>query len=41
VLPLVASMKPIDGAPAAYVCRNFSCRPPVTSAADLERELTS
>jgi hypothetical protein len=35
VLPLVAAMKPVDGQPAAYVCRNFTCLAPATSAADL------
>jgi uncharacterized protein len=38
-LPFVAAMQPVDGASAAYVCRNFSCRQPVTSVSDLEREL--
>ena len=39
VLPLVAAMEPIDGAPAAYVCRNFSCRQTVTTPEALENEL--
>jgi uncharacterized protein YyaL (SSP411 family) len=38
VLPLVAAMSPGDGG-AAYICRNFTCQPPVTSAAALERAL--
>lgn len=38
VLPLVAAMRPQRGA-VAYVCRNFSCRPPAGSAAELEKEL--
>jgi uncharacterized protein len=40
-LPLVASMKRVDEKPAAYVCRNFTCRPPATGVEELERELTS
>jgi uncharacterized protein YyaL (SSP411 family) len=38
-LPFVAAMRPVDGAPAAYVCRDFTCRAPVTTVVDLEREL--
>ena len=41
VLPLLAAMKPVDGAAAAYVCRNFSCRPPARTAESLERELSA
>ena len=40
-LPLVAAMRPIAGAPAAYVCRNFTCRQPVTTAAALTEELAA
>jgi hypothetical protein len=39
VLPLVRAMTPIDGKAAAYVCRDFTCRPPVTDASELEHEL--
>jgi uncharacterized protein YyaL (SSP411 family) len=39
ILPLIAAMKPVDERPAAYVCRNFSCRRPATSVEELEREL--
>jgi uncharacterized protein YyaL (SSP411 family) len=39
--PLVASMKPVDGRAAAYVCRNFTCRPPATTMEELQRELSS
>jgi hypothetical protein len=38
-LPFVAAMKSIDGAATAYVCRNFTCRQPVTTAAALQQEL--
>ena len=38
-LPLVAKMQPVNGAAAAYVCRNFACRAPVTNVDDLEKEL--
>ncbi|MGI5167340.1 thioredoxin domain-containing protein [Spirillospora sp. CA-253888] len=37
--PLLAGRGPVDGAPAAYVCRNFTCRLPVTTPADLGAEL--
>jgi uncharacterized protein len=38
LLPFTAAMTGLGGA-AAYVCRNFTCRQPVTTAADLAREL--
>ena len=34
-IPLLAGRGLVDGAPAAYVCRDFACRLPVTKAADL------
>jgi uncharacterized protein len=39
VTPFVGSMRPVEGMAAAYVCRNFTCQQPVTSAAALEEEL--
>ena len=39
VAPFLAAMQVIDGEPAAYVCRDFSCRPPVTTPDALAREM--
>src|SRR5690606_36310138 len=36
-VPLLEGRDLVDGAPAAYVCRGFVCRLPVTSPADLNR----
>jgi hypothetical protein len=41
MLPFAAEMKPVDGQPAAYVCRNFTCLAPVTSVEGLEANLKS
>jgi uncharacterized protein len=30
-VPLLAGRRQVDGAPAAYVCRNFTCQAPVTT----------
>jgi hypothetical protein len=38
-LPLVAAMEPVNGATAAYVCRGFACRQPVTTVDALQQEL--
>ena len=38
-VPLLEGRGLVDGAPAAYVCRGFVCRRPLTSTADLTREL--
>ncbi len=39
-LPFIAAMHPVDGAAAAYVCRDFSCRAPVTTVKALEKEIS-
>ena len=38
-VPLLDGRTVADGVPAAYVCRGFVCRAPVTEAAELEAEL--
>jgi uncharacterized protein YyaL (SSP411 family) len=38
-LPFIAAMQPVDGASAAFVCRDFTCRQPVTTADALRGEL--
>jgi uncharacterized protein YyaL (SSP411 family) len=38
-LPFVEAMRPVDGATAAYICRDFSCRQPVTTVDALQQEL--
>lgn len=37
--PLLADRPLVDGRPAAYVCRNFTCDAPTTDAAELARKL--
>jgi uncharacterized protein YyaL (SSP411 family) len=39
VIPLLADRPAIDGHATAYVCRNFACQLPTTSASELERQL--
>jgi hypothetical protein len=38
-LPFLAAMQPVAGITAAYVCRDFTCRQPVTTVDALEVEL--
>ena len=38
-LPFLAAMQPLAGVTAAYVCRDFSCRQPVTTVDALEQAL--
>ena len=40
-VPLTEGRTPVDGRPAAYVCREFVCRRPVTDAEALRAELTA
>jgi hypothetical protein len=39
VMPVVGSMLPQDSAARAYVCRQFTCLPPVSTGGALEEEL--
>jgi uncharacterized protein YyaL (SSP411 family) len=38
-LPFVAAMQPVRGHPTAYVCRDFACQEPVTTAEALAGQL--
>jgi hypothetical protein len=38
-VPLLAGRGLVAGAPAAYVCRNFTCRMPVTDSMELRAAL--
>jgi uncharacterized protein YyaL (SSP411 family) len=37
--PFLSEMKEVDGQPAAYVCRNFACQRPVSSAGEIRATL--
>jgi hypothetical protein len=39
-LPLLAGRRPVDGRPAAYVCRHFACAAPMTDPEGLAATLT-
>ena len=39
-VPLLVGRDPVDGRPAAYVCRHLVCERPVTSVAELTAALT-
>jgi len=39
--PLLAERKRVDGRAAAYVCREFACRAPVTDPAELAAEISN
>jgi uncharacterized protein YyaL (SSP411 family) len=38
-VPLLAGKMPVDHDPTVYVCKNFTCKAPVTGAASLRKEL--
>jgi uncharacterized protein len=38
-LPFIAAMQPVEGAAAAFVCRQFTCARPVTDVDGLQKEL--
>ena len=40
-VPLLANRPLVEGRPAAYVCRNFTCQQPVTDPEELARQLHS
>src|ERR1022692_2380216 len=40
-VPLLEGRNPVDGIPAAYVCRGFVCDAPVTAVSELEGQLAA
>ena len=40
-MPLLQGRALIDGKPAAYVCRDYVCREPVTDPKDLAKQLSA
>jgi uncharacterized protein YyaL (SSP411 family) len=40
-LPFVESMRAVEGSATAYVCRDFTCREPVTTPEALGAQLAS
>ena len=38
-IPLLANRPQMDGKPAAYVCRNFTCRQPTADPGELRKQL--
>ncbi len=38
-VPLLGGRHPVDGSPAVYVCRNFTCRTPLTDPMELREAL--
>ncbi|WP_338835350.1 thioredoxin domain-containing protein [Neomoorella thermoacetica] len=41
LIPYTADQKPVNGKATIYLCRNFACRAPVTTAGELEQWLAS
>jgi uncharacterized protein YyaL (SSP411 family) len=39
ILPFIAAMRPLAGAPTAFVCRDFACREPVSDSHALAEQL--